>query len=206
MPSKPIRVVWRNMIRRCADKGNTLYGGRGITVCQRWLDSFDAFCTDMGPRPVGASREWSIERIDNNGNYEPSNCCWATRKQQTNNRRVTKFIEFRGERKTLRDWCDALGLPYKTIKTRIHDGWTVSDALTAPTMEEAKRGEAVIPLPHKNAGKTHCKRGHAFDADNTAILSGGRRECIKCRSINGRARYVKRIAAGKALKDALVRK
>jgi len=105
------------------------YGGRGITVCKRW-DSFEAFLEDMGKRP---SPLHTIERINNDGNYEPGNCRWATRQEQSTNKRNCIYVELAGERLTLAEACRNLRLPYKIIHSRINRlGWEIYRALAVP--------------------------------------------------------------------------
>lgn len=130
--STPEYRVWHKMKQRCYDvdsNGYENYGGRGIRVCKRWLDGFQNFFDDMGKRPEGMS----IERKDNNGNYEPSNCCWATKKTQSNNRRNNIQIMFNGRTQNLKQWCDEFGVKYKMAHKRIkHYGWTPEKAFTTP--------------------------------------------------------------------------
>lgn len=99
---------WDNMIRRCVNINDDRYhdyGGRGITVCNKWKNSFSDFILDMGDRP---SPKHSIDRIDVNGNYEPDNCRWATQDQQSRNTRRNRWIEYNGEKKILADWAKDL--------------------------------------------------------------------------------------------------
>lgn len=104
--------AWRHMKNRCFNPNDRVYvnyGGRGITVCDRWKDSFENFYADMGNRP---SKLHSIDRIDVNGNYEPANCRWATIKEQARNKRGTFYAEYNGERLPLKTWCERLNLDY----------------------------------------------------------------------------------------------
>lgn len=112
-------IIWKGMKQRCSDPGHVrydLYGGRGIKVCDRWLDSFETFYADMGPRP---STRHSIDRINSNGNYEPSNCRWATIFEQANNVKSNKIVTFNGESDTLANWCRRLDVPYARVQNRL---------------------------------------------------------------------------------------
>ena len=112
------------------------YGGRGIKVCDRWLE-FENFLADMGPKPGPG---YSIDRIDNDGHYEPGNCRWATTVEQSRNRRDNVMIT-RGDRaQCLIDWCDELGLDYKITQNRLMAGWTVDRAFETPHTRRANNG------------------------------------------------------------------
>jgi len=114
-------AIWTGMKTRCFNSHAAAYpdyGGRGITVCERWL-SFDAFLVDIGPRP---SLTHSIERRDNDGNYEPSNCYWATLSEQAMNKRSTVRVEFRGETVTVQELSERTGVSVTTLRGRIARG------------------------------------------------------------------------------------
>jgi len=121
--------TWRDMLGRCRNKnhrGYKRYGGRGILVCDSWIGSFEAFLSDMGERPEGKT----IDRIETDGNYEPSNCKWSTPKEQANNMSRNRYLEFNGERLTVSQWADKQGISYNTLIARIRRGWAVERALT----------------------------------------------------------------------------
>jgi len=123
--------IWLKMKDRCYKldaKSYHNYGARGIEVCERWRHSFENFYEDMGPRPEGTS----LDRIDNNGNYKPENCRWATCYEQSRNSRQNVFITHGGVTKVVRDWASYLGMNYGTLLHRIRRGWDVHDALTKP--------------------------------------------------------------------------
>lgn len=122
---------WLKMIQRCTNPNDDAfhnYGGRGITVCQRWRESFENFYADMGERPKGLT----IERVDTNGNYEPSNCRWATRKEQLRNRRNNVMLTIDGETKCIAEWAEQFGMAQHVLYGRIKIGWSVTDAITRP--------------------------------------------------------------------------
>jgi hypothetical protein len=123
---------WRGMKTRCLNTRDHMYpkyGGRGIGICDRWRDSFEAFLADMGPKPTPRH---SIERIDNNGNYEPSNCRWATNTEQSRNRRNTRHITHEGETMCISAWAYKAGISVQTLHTRLRNGMPISAALTHP--------------------------------------------------------------------------
>lgn len=129
----PIHRVWTEMIQRCTNPNNAGfpgYGGRGIRVCERW-HSFENFLADMGPRP---SPRHSIDRVDNDGDYEPSNCRWATVREQARNNRRNRWLTFDGETRLITEWADRLGIGYMTIHYRLTHGWSVERALSTPVM------------------------------------------------------------------------
>lgn len=101
------------------------YGGRGVTVCDRWK-TFDNFIADMGPAPANAT----VERIDNNGNYEPKNCRWATRAEQGRNKRNNRFLTYDGKTQHLTAWARDLGIAHSTLRERLERGWPVEKALS----------------------------------------------------------------------------
>ena len=123
----PEHKVWDDMKARCFNPNATGYGdygGRGITVCERWANSFENFYEDMGMRPPGHS----LDRIDVNGHYEPSNCRWATSAQQRRNTRVTRYVTVDGVRASLAEHCERLGKKYGTVRWRLDAGWDVASA------------------------------------------------------------------------------
>ena len=134
LSKSPEYRAWSHMLGRCRnpdDKSYKDYGGRGIIVCERWLNSFASFEEDMGVRP---SPKHSLDRIDVNGPYSPENCRWATRIEQGRNRRDNLFIEFQGVSKTVAEWAEETGISAMTIRERIVKlKWSPERTLTQPT-------------------------------------------------------------------------
>lgn len=136
----PSYSVWRGMWDRCLNSNipnYRYYGGRGISVCPAWR-SFVQFVFDVGERPSTAH---SIERIDNNGNYEPSNVRWATDKEQANNRRNSRYVTLNGERVTVSQFAERCGLSRYTVATRMNLGWPEAN-LGKPRDTKKRNGNA----------------------------------------------------------------
>jgi len=149
----PTYHTWAGMRARCSNPKNhkfERYGGRGISVCLAWT-TFAGFLADMGEKPPGTS----LERIDNNGNYCPENCRWATPTDQARNKRNNRLLTFRGESRPLAEWADRVGIKSRTIWDRLATGWRVEDALTIPAgtgnRRAPKKAEA---LPSRRRSRT----------------------------------------------------
>ena len=127
----PTYLSWASMKRRCYDKNFKQYkdyGGRGVTVCDRWLESIENFIEDMGERPEGCT----LDRIDTDGNYCKENCKWSTKSEQVRNRRANFNITIDGETKCLEDWCIQYGINRSTVYSRLVRNWDIKKALTTP--------------------------------------------------------------------------
>lgn len=125
--------IWCHIIDRCTNPRAPRfldYGGRGIKMCDRWRNSFPQFLSDIGPRP---SPKHSLDRYpDNDGNYEPGNCRWATCQQQNRNQRSTVFLTLNGETECVAEWASRIGMKPTTLRARLRAGWSIERALTFP--------------------------------------------------------------------------
>lgn len=139
MAKTSIYSIYRNMINRCYNKKVKCYknyGGRGIKVCQRWLDGFENFYEDMGPRP---SDKHSIDRIDNNGDYCLENCRWTTAQEQGNNRRNNRIVIYDNEEFTLTDLANKFNIDVKILHERLGYGWSIEKSVTTPIRRPRKK-------------------------------------------------------------------
>lgn len=163
--------AWQTMRLRCTEPSNPAYanyGGRGIKVCDRWLESVENFIADMGPKP---SPKHELDRWpDNNGNYEPGNCRWATRSENDRNRRSSRLIECRGETLALAAWAERSGVRADTIGERLAAGWEPERAIFTPARFKPKKGEGF-----KTTGRP-------------CIDCGGKAYGLRCRGCENRRR------------------
>lgn len=157
--SSPEYIIWKHIRARCGNPTNQdyhHYGGRGIKVCDRWIKSFVNFFEDMGPKPFP---EATIERLDNDGNYEPGNCKWKSRKEQARNTRRNRFLTLNGVTQSVPDWADQLGIDQKILHLRLRAGWTDEETLTIPA----------------NRRRPHCSRMLTFDGITLSVADWSRR-------------------------------
>ena len=191
MPFKkkpPVYDVWQSMKDRCSNprsKAFPDYGGRGIRVCERWQNSYADFASDMGPRPDG----WSIDRVDNDGDYTPDNCRWADRRTQQRNQRRAVYVDIEGTRYRAIELAEANGLKTATVVSRAARGLPLSDVVRLDRITDlsglALGGKA---SGRKQQERTHCKNGHEFTDVNTLITTEGWRRCRQCHNARMRAR------------------
>lgn len=131
--SSRLYSIWRHMKERCYNENHVAfnsYGGRGISVCEQWKTDFTSF--KEWALENGYSSDLTIDRVNNNGNYSPQNCRWATRIQQQNNTRANHLLTFNGETHSFAEWSRITGINRITIRSRIRMGWTEEEALTRP--------------------------------------------------------------------------
>lgn len=143
----PTLSVWRGMRDRCNNEkaaSYPSYGGRGIAVCKRWNDSFEAFLADMGERPEGRS----IDRIDNDGNYEPGNCRWATQKEQARNTRSNVLYDYEGERVCVAELAERCGLEPAVLRRRLELGMSLDMAMSRAVGQTAEPPSAAQIAMH----------------------------------------------------------
>lgn len=131
--TSPEYNVYKTMINRCKDINHIQYknyGGRGITVCDRWKESFENFITDMGQRP---KPKYQIDRIDNNGQYSKENCRWVSPKQNCKNGTMIKFYEYENKNWTIKELCSKFNINRECVRKRLIRGWSLHKALTTPS-------------------------------------------------------------------------
>jgi hypothetical protein len=138
-----IHTIWRGMIQRCYNPKRTYYsnyGGRGITVCKRWLNhngnGLSNFIKDMGLPPTD---KHSLDRINSNGNYTKLNCKWSTQKEQCRNTRKNTLVVYNGENRYLWELCESLKLPKTLIWTRLRKGFSIDEAISTPKFKHLKK-------------------------------------------------------------------
>lgn len=151
MTNPRIYDIWIGIKSRCINENNQAYckyGGRGITICEEWLNDFMSFYN--WSMENGYNDSLSIDRIDNDGNYEPDNCRWATSKEQCNNRSSNHLIEINGITKTVAQWSDLSGVNYNTIIIRYNNGLRGEELLSLPRVAKYKSGVKYVSWNKRN--------------------------------------------------------
>lgn len=156
--------IWGNMCNRCANPNNPAwdrYGGRGITVCNEWKDYK---CFSMWAKSNGYADYLTIDRINNNGGYNPSNCRWVDDLTQANNKRNNHLVEYNGKTMTIAEWSRFLGIPYKALHRRIVElKWTIERAFTQPVRATTSKSD----LPNIKVGKKPDSGRHGYRGDRS---------------------------------------
>lgn len=173
--------VWAGIKSRCYNtsrKDYPRYGGRGITICERWLESFENFYEDMGPRPIEDKVRFSLDRKNNDLGYYKENCRWATDKEQANNRRKNVFLEYNGKTKTMSQWAEIFGIKQSILGKRIRNGWSVKDALNIKPGERLTKesNKLLVYLEYDEKRLTF---------DEWSNITGIKRHTIACRYYKG---------------------
>lgn len=164
--------TWCDMRRRCSNTSHAqyaAYGGRGISVCDRWQNDYDAFVKDMGLRPEGMT----IERVDNDGNYEPGNCRWATRAEQNRNTRRSRVLTMGGQTMNAADWAVHLGIPYNTIDHRIKLALPADQILSKKSLVREPQHGTVSCYVSRKCRCDPCRRANAEYAKQRRKLKNG---------------------------------
>lgn len=197
MPFKknpPYYYVWAGMKSRCYNPNNRQYsdyGGRGIRVCDRWINDYSTFEADMGSRPKG----YSIDRIDNDGNYEPGNCRWADRRTQQRNQRRAVYVMVSGKRYRAIILAELAGVKTDTIIERAARGLPLEDVVLNGRHHFYDVEAMVAGRKAASAARMHCSKGHEYTPENTHVRTDGARQCRQCHNEKMRRLSAKKRAA-----------
>lgn len=178
----PEYAAWADMVQRCTNpknRGWARYGGRGIEVCDRWRENFEAFAADMGPRPDGHS----LDRIDNDGPYSPENCRWSTEKRQQRNKRNNRGLTIGGETMCIAAWAERAGLPRYLVASRLRSGWAPAVAVSAPV------GARKLPS-HAKAGIEPAERARPWSSSGYRGVHRSGRGWGAVINVDGRQRWL----------------
>lgn len=141
LTDNPLRTIWSDIIKRCTNPNATNYknyGGRGISICDEWRHDFQAFFDHVTQLPHCGEKGYSIDRIDNDGNYEPNNVRFATKYEQSHNSRRSTLITYNGETKCIADWARSVGMKPSMLSGRLRRNMSIKDALSTPSRYKSK--------------------------------------------------------------------
>jgi hypothetical protein len=187
----PFYSIWQGMKRRCDNpsiKQFKAYGGRGIKVCSRWVSSYATFEADMGERPKG----YTLERIDNDGDYTPENCKWASRKEQQRTQGWTRYVEIEGVKYKAVDLAEKIGIKTDTLTARVDNGWPLEKIMQRKVKREISASQKVAikeGQKRRTDAITHCPHGHEYTPENTSTTPQGWRVCKTCRRAKAKREY-----------------